>query len=268
MNQRRILITGASSGIGEGLITEWSAAQSGRTSNHFIIAARNVAKLNEIRKRCIEKNPGASIEVLELDLARPESIEKASKHLLESSGVDIVVHNAGISQRSLAKDTEMSVYRSLMDVNYFGTIDLTLKLLPSMLKRGSGQFVVVTSLAGKFGTPMRSGYAGAKHALHGFFESLRAEVYDAGVRVTMVCPGFVRTNISLVALTGDGSQQGKMDDVQDAGMAPDAFARKMIAAIEAQKEEVYIGGKEVMGVYLKRFSPNLFSRLIRRAKVV
>lgn len=260
MKKPRVLITGASSGIGEGLIQEWAK----RGTHDFVIAARTVSKLVEIQKR----NPSASIEVLELDLGSSASIEHAARTLLSQGGVDIVVHNAGISQRALVKDTSLDVDRSLMEVNYFGTVHLTKLLLPSMIARRSGQFVVVTSLAGKFGTPMRSGYAGSKHALHGFFDSLRAETYDAGIRVTMVCPGFVKTNLSFVALTGDGSKQGKMDDVQDAGMLPEVFARKMIAAIEAEKEEVYIGGKEVLGVYLKRFFPSFFSRLIRRAKVV
>lgn len=262
--KKRVLITGASSGIGEGLIREWIK------SDHyqFVIAARSVSKLNEIKNQCLKIQPSASIEVLELDLSQPSSLEKGAAHLLATGGVDIVVHNAGISQRALAKDTTVDVDRALMETNYFGTVLLTKLLLPSMLARKSGQFVVVTSLAGKFGTAMRSGYSASKHALHGFFESMRAEVYDAGIRITFVCPGFVKTNLSFVALTGDGSKQGKMDDVQNAGMAPDVFARKMIAAIEAQKEEVNIGGKEVLGVYLKRFAPGLFSRIIRKAKVV
>jgi dehydrogenase/reductase SDR family protein 7B len=260
MKKPRVLITGASSGIGEGLIREW--AKQG--THDFVIAARTVSKLVEIQKQY----PSVSIEVLELDLGHAASIEAAARSLLAKGGVDIVVHNAGISQRALVKDTSLDVDRSLMEVNYFGTVHLTKLLLPSMVARRSGQFVVVTSLAGKFGTPMRSGYAASKHALHGFFDSFRAETYDSGIRVTMVCPGFVKTNLSFVALTGDGSKQGKMDDVQGAGMLPDVFARKMIAAIEAEKEEVYIGGKEVLGVYLKRFFPTFFSRLIRRAKVV
>jgi short-subunit dehydrogenase len=114
---------------------------------------------------------------------------------------------------------------------------------------------------------MRSSYAASKHALHGFFDSLRAELGHTPIQVTLICPGFVRTNVSLNALTGDGSRQNKMDDATDKGMQPERLARKILRAIEQGKEEAYFGGKEVLGVYLKRFFPRYFSRLIKKAKV-
>ena len=131
-----------------------------------------------------------------------------------------------------------------------------------------GHFVTITSLTGKFGSPLRSTYAASKHALHGFFDSLRAELVDTPIKVTLVCPGYVRTNISLNALTGSGQQQGSMDEATNNGLLPEVVAQRILTAIERGKEEVYFGGKEILGVYLKRFFPRYFSRLIARTKVV
>jgi short-subunit dehydrogenase len=120
---------------------------------------------------------------------------------------------------------------------------------------------------GHIGTPLRSAYAASKHALHGFFDSLKAEVWGDGIRVTMICPGFVHTQVSINALTGDGSPQGKMDRAQEQGMSAEECARRMARAILRGKDEVLIGGKERFAVYLYRFFPGLFHRLIRRLAV-
>jgi short-subunit dehydrogenase len=154
-----------------------------------------------------------------------------------------------------------------MAVNYFGTITLTKALLPNMLMHQLGHIVTITSLTGKFGSPFRSSYAASKHALHGFFDSLRAELNDAHIKVTLICPGFIRTNVSRNALTGDGSRLGTMDEATDKGMDPKRLAYKILDAIEKGKEEAYIGGKEVLGVYLKRFFPRRFSKILLKAKV-
>jgi short-subunit dehydrogenase len=157
-----------------------------------------------------------------------------------------------------------------MEVDYFGTIALTKYLLPHFLKRKSGHYVTVSSVMGKLGTPYRSGYAAAKHALHGFFDSLRAEVWkeNKNISVTLICPGWIRTNITMHALTGSGEKLNQMDPSTSRGMDANLFAKKMVRAIEKKKEEVYIGGsKEVFAIYLKRFWPGLFSRIVRKANV-
>jgi short-subunit dehydrogenase len=154
-----------------------------------------------------------------------------------------------------------------MNVNYFGTLAVTKAVLPGMLTHQLGHIVTITSLTGKFGTPYRSAYAASKHALHGFFDSLRAELGDTRIKITLVCPGFIRTNVSINALTGSGDKLGTMDEATDKGMSPERLAYKILAAIERGDEEVYIGGKEVLGVYLKRLFPGYFSRLIRKARV-
>ncbi|HRI10109.1 MAG TPA: SDR family NAD(P)-dependent oxidoreductase, partial [Nannocystaceae bacterium] len=181
--------------------------------------------------------------------------------------VDVLVNNAGLSQRSLALDTDLEVDRRLMTINYLGTVALTKAALPAMIERRAGQVVVVTSLVGKIGSPLRSGYAASKHALHGFFESLRAELHGSGVGVTMVLPGYIRTELPMHALVGDGSAQGRMDRAQLEGMAAERCARKIARAIARRRAEVVIGGREVAGVYVHRLFPALFRWLLPRVRV-
>ena len=155
----------------------------------------------------------------------------------------------------------------IMTINYLGTVAVTKSVLPEMIERGSGQVVTITSLVGKFGTPLRSGYAASKHALHGFFDSLRAEVHDQGVDILLVCPGFIQTEISRHALAGNGDNHGTMDSAQENGMDPGVFVKKLIAVMGSNKEEVCIGGKETYGVLIKRFFPGWFSKMIRNVSV-
>jgi short-subunit dehydrogenase len=206
--------------------------------------------------------------ILPLDLASSADFpEKVATAISFFGQVDMVLHNGGISQRSLIKDTLLEVDRRLMEVNYFGTVALTKAILPHFLARKKGQFGVITSLVGKFGSPFRSSYAGAKHALHGFFDTLRAEHHQDGISVTLICPGFIRTQVSINAVTGDGTPLGEMDQAQDQGMSPEACAKQIYRVMKSKKEEVYIGGKETLAVYLKRFLPGLFSKILRTAKV-
>jgi len=256
-----VLITGASSGIGEGLALEWAK----RKTHYLIVAARSLDRLQTLAKSCSEYSETLAVS---LDLESPDSVAFFVARLKELKIIPkVVVHNAGISQRSLVVDTELAVVRRLMEVNYFGTIHLTLKLLPLMIENQGGTFIVVTSLVGKFGSPLRSAYSASKHALHGYFDSLRAELGGKGIRVMMVCPGFIKTAISKNALTAQGAPQGTMDEAQAGGMSPEVFSRRLIRAYENHREEVYIGGREVFGVYLKRWIPKVFSWMIARAKV-
>jgi short-subunit dehydrogenase len=144
---------------------------------------------------------------------------------------------------------------------------LSKALLPHFLERKSGHFVVITSLMGKFGAPMRSAYSAAKHGLHGFFETIRAESWRENVKVTLICPGYVRTNVSVNALTGDGHKQGTMDEATDQGMKPEDLAKKIAKAVRQEKLEAVYGGKETIAVYLKRFFPGILAKVLRTAKV-
>jgi len=176
--------------------------------------------------------------------------------------VDVLVNNGGISQRGTAAETEMEVVRRIMEVNFFGAVQLTKAVLPSMIERQQGHVVVVSSVVGKFGTPLRSSYAASKHALHGWFDSLRAEVYDDGIGVTLACPGFVKTNVASNALYPDGTPLG--EEAEEKGIPPSDCADAIADAIEQNTAEFTVGGWETIGVYLKRFVPRLFRRFIRR----
>jgi short-subunit dehydrogenase len=256
-----IWITGASSGIGRALAIELSNQDA-----LLIISARSKVALEVVKKSC--KNP-SNVWVLPLDLEVHSSFIKITSTAIQIFGrIDILVNNGGISQRSLAIETNISVDKRIMEVNYTGTVALTKTILPHFIENKKGQFVVTTSMVGLIGTPLRSSYAASKHALHGFFDSLRAEVYDYNIAVTLICPGFVSTNISMNALTGDGTSQQKMDTATANGISPERFAKLMAKAIYSKKEEAYIAGfKEKLGVYVKRWFPRVFSVMIRKLKV-
>lgn len=257
--QQVVWITGASAGIGEALALEFA-----RAGARLVLSARNVAELERVGAACAP----AEVLVLPLDLADSSSFADSAAQVLAHYGrLDVLVNNGGISQRSLALDTSLDVHRRLMETNYFGTVALTKAVLPHLIGQGRGQVVVVSSLVGKFGSPYRSAYAASKHALHGFFDSLRAEIWQTGVGITIICPGFVRTGVSINALTADGSPQRTMDEATEHGLAPAELARRAVRAIARRQDEVYIGGRETLGVYLKRFVPSLFNRVLRKAQV-
>jgi short-subunit dehydrogenase len=257
---KTVWITGASSGIGKAAAQEF--AKEGAT---LILSSRNKESLQALRTELPNPN---NVFVLPLDLAKSEEMPaKVDEALRMVSKIDVVVHSGGISQRSLAIDTSMEVNRQVMEIDYFGTISLTLALLPHFVKNQSGQFVVITSLMGVFSSPMRSGYCGAKHALHGYFDALRAEHQKDNITVTIVCPGFVRTNISKNAMIGTGEKQGTMDQATGAGMSAEECASKLVQGVSNHKAEIYIGGKEILAVYIKRFFPSLLRKMITKVKV-
>jgi short-subunit dehydrogenase len=207
--------------------------------------------------------------ILPLDLEEEKSFSKLIPIAIAQWGkVDILIGNGGISQRDLAENTSMEVVRRIMEKNYFGNVALSLGLLPHFLKNKKGNYAIISSVAGKTGTQYRSAYAASKHALHGFYDSLRAETYDRGIRVSIICPGYVKTNVSVNALEGSGNAHNKMDDVQAKGLDPMDVAMKIQRAIEMNQEEVVIGGfQEHMGALLKRFFPSFLSWKLRSAKV-
>jgi short-subunit dehydrogenase len=258
---KTIWITGASSGIGKAMALAFS-----NQGANLILSARNEEKLNEVKQECLYPE---QVEVLPLDLTNYNSFkEKTNTALTFFDGIDFLINSGGISQRALAKDTELNVDRAIFETNFFGTIGLTKAILPHFLNKKSGQIVIISSVVGKIGTPLRSSYSGSKHALHGFFDSLRAELYDDNISVTLICPGFVNTNVSMNALTGDGSKQNKLDNATAKGLKPDEFAKIALKAIAQKRQEIVIGGfKEKLAVYVKRFFPGLLSNIIRKANV-
>ncbi len=256
-----VWITGASSGIGEALtyaLSEYGAK--------LIISSRREDELMRVKFKC--RGDQTDIHVLPLDLAKTDTLNQKAKEAIGLFGhIDYLINNGGISQRSYASDTKLDVVRKVMEINFFGTVALTKAVLPSMLERKDGHIVVTSSVMGKFGTRLRSTYAASKHALHGYFDSLRQEVYNNNIKVTLVCPGFIKTNVTINALEGDGKQLGTMGRGQEQGMEPDVFAEKLIPKLLKGKEEIYIGGKEVWGVYLKRLAPRLLHKILRNSEV-
>ena len=259
LKNKKVWITGASSGIGRALTLELATLGA-----NIIISSRRREDLQEVKNACPEPD---RIRVTPMDLSDHAAIAGIVDQVLEDGPVDILINNGGISQRSKAMDTQFEVDKKIMSVNYFGTVALTKALLPSMISRKEGHVVVISSVTGKVGTPHRSGYAASKHALHGYFDALRAEHHDDNIAVTLICPGFIQTNISMNALTGDGSPQNTMDTKTSQGLTPEALAKKVVKAIKKRRREVYIGGSEILAIYVKRFFPGLMARIIRKIKV-
>lgn len=258
-----VWITGASSGIGEALAYEW-----GESGARLILSSNEPDELNRVVEECRRRNYQAVS--LFLDLADTASMaQKAAEAQGLWGCVDILVNNGGISQRSMAKDTLIEVDRKIMEIDYFGHIALTKAVLPHMTGRGSGHIVVTTSVAGLIALPLRSAYCAAKHALHGFFETLRAEVYDEGIRVTLAAPSAVRTEISIKALTENGGRFKRMDSQIDKGITPAQCARAIVRATAQKKALIVLGkGQGKWGVYVYRYFPGLYRILVRRAEVL
>ncbi len=255
-----IWITGASSGIGEAC-----AYQLAKEHACLILTARNTDKLTQISEKCIAL--GGTCKILPYDLSDIEGIPALVKNALSLYGrIDIMYNNAGISQRAKAGDTLFEVDKKIMDLNFFAPVLITKLLLPEMIKNGGGTFVTTTSISGRFGFPLRSAYSSSKHALYGFFETVLAEYYNDNIRVVMVCPGRVKTNISFYALEQNGKQHGQMDAGQAGGISSEKAAKKIVRAIQKQKPEVLVGGKELLMVYFKRFIPALNRKLARNIK--
>ncbi len=255
-----VWITGASSGIGEALVQAFV-----KEGAILVLSSRNVVELNRVKTKLNLQEQSSLI--LPLDLANTANKDELTKIVISRFGrIDILINNGGISQRALTLDTSIETDRKIMEVNFFGTIALTKSVLPYMLKQKSGNIIVMSSIAGKFGFYLRSSYSASKHALHGFFESLRMEIYNDNVKVLIVCPGKIKTNISVNALTGDGRKHNRMDQNTDQGISAEECAKQILNGIRSNKEELLIGGKELKAVWVKRFFPNLFSKMIRKQK--
>ncbi len=254
-----VWITGASSGIGEALAQALSAAGA-----MLVLSSRRKEELERVRKGCT--NPG-NTKIVTLDLLDTASLAGKTKEAVNAFGqIDIMVHNGGISQRSMVQETGMDVQRKVMEVDYFSYVELTNHLLPHFIQRNSGHFVIISSVMGKIGTPMRSAYAAAKHALHGFFDCLRAEVFSKNIQVSIITPGYIRTNVTMNAVKGDGTAVAEMGHDIANGLPADKAALQIMKAIKAGKFEAYVGknGKERLALFVGRFAPNLLQKMVRK----
>jgi short-subunit dehydrogenase len=259
-NNKVAWITGASSGIGEALTYELV-----KLGAKVIISARRQDQLQRVQQQA-----GAQqVYVLPLDLEAAPTLEAKVQEALSAFGqIDIMVHNGGISQRSYVNETLPAVQRKVMEVDYFSYIEITRLLLPHWQQRKTGHVVVVSSVMGKVGTPMRSAYAGAKHALHGFFDCLRTEVWKDNIKVTIIMPGYIRTNVSMNAVTAQGEKLNKLGKNIGDGYPADKTARQILSAVEKGKFEKYVGrpfSKEWLAIHLMRLFPTMAIKIFRKA---
>ncbi|EGN74305.1 short-chain dehydrogenase [Idiomarina sp. A28L] len=252
INGKTIWLTGASSGIGLAL-AETLANEGAK----LILTARSVAKLEQLAQRL----PGEHI-VFPLDLSNPEAAFEQSQALVAKETIDILINNAGVSQRSSVLETDLTVYRQLMEIDYFSVVALSKAVLPQMTARKQGHVVTIASVAGKVGSKLRSGYSGAKFGVIGFMDCARAEMAEHNVQFTTICPGFVRTQVSHNALTGDGSKLNQEDPDITGGISPEECAAAIIKAIEQNRSEVIVGkGLSKLAPTLQRFFPNLVRKI-------
>ncbi len=255
-----VWITGASSGIGEEL-----AYALAREGSFLVLSARNKEKLEQVKVECLEST--AKCWVNQVDLSGNQQLDAVVKTVLVQTGrIDVLINNAGRSQRSLAKETPPEIDRNIMELNFFSVVELTKLVLPQMLKNGSGHIVVVSSISGKLGFPMRTAYSASKHALQGYFESLRTELANDNIKVTIVSPGRIKTNISVNAVTKDGSPYNIMDEGQANGMNAALCAAKIVKAIKKERKELLVGKTEILMVHIRRFLPSLYYKLVTRIK--
>ena len=254
---RTVWITGASSGIGEALAKAFSVLGA-----NLVLSARREDALQQVALACA---PAPTL-VLPLDVtdeaAMPDAVARVKERF---SSIDLLINNAGISQRSTALDTQMQTYRSIFDVDVFGQIALTKEVLPVMVEQGSGHIAVTASVAGKIGVPFRTGYCAAKHAVMGFFDALRAEVAHLNISVTTIVPGFIHTSIADNAVAGDGTTFTGVDRDIKGGMSADACADVIIRGLSKQKPEIAVGkGLEMHTLWIKRLFPNVLIKIMRK----
>ncbi len=258
---KTVIITGATSGIGKAL-----ALQIADKDVHLILAARRVNELNEIKEECILK--GALCTPLFIDLSSPDSIGEFSKKVTELvDKVDVLINNAGISQRSLAAETSIEVDRTIMETNFFGQVGLTKSLWPLINNSSQANIVIISSVAGSFGFPLRSAYSASKHALEGFFESWLLENENPKIRFTTVSPGRIRTNISYSALKSDGTAHQQLDKGQEKGISAEICAQKIVNGIAHNRRKVYIAHQEMVLVALRKLVPPFFFGLVKKMKL-
>ena len=257
-NNQVVWITGASSGIGEALALEF-AGQGAR----LILSARNQDRLNEVKSKCDAIAGTDNSLVLPMDITDESSLVSKVESVKNWGGrIDMLINNAGISQRSSCLETEMSTYRTLFEVDVFGQIALTKAVLPIMLEQGSGHFVATSSVSGKIGVPFRTGYCAAKHAVMGFFDALRTEVDHHNIKVTTITPGYIRTPISANAIVGDGSAYGQEDNEIRGGMEVAECANVIVKGLMRAKPEISVGnGFEMNALWLKRYFPKFLMKM-------
>lgn len=258
LSERVVWITGASSGLGEAL-----ARECARRGALLVLSGRRRAELERVAASCA--GAADTPMILPLDVTRPQEFAPAAVRVQGTwRRIDVLINNAGVSQRALVTETLPAVERAILEVNFFGAAGLSRAVLPVMQAQKSGAIVAISSVMGHVGTPKRAAYAAAKHAVQGWFDSLREEVRGDGIRVLVASPGYVLTHISENALRGDGSSAGPRAAPEARGIPPERAATAIVAALVAERDEVVIGGRETWAIWLHRISPALYRWALRR----
>jgi len=256
-NGKTIWITGASSGIGEALAYALSAAGA-----NLVLSARRTSELERVKTSCAHPE---KIDIVPLDLSSHESVNSAiSACLSRHDRIDMLFNNGGISQRAEALNTDLEIVRRVMEIDFFSNIELSRAVALHMKEHGGGHIIITSSLMGKWGFYLRSAYAAAKHALHGYYDSMRMEVEPFNIRITLLTPGFIASEISKHALNDKGESTGEMDNNQATGMSTEQCAQEILRGVAAGKTEFGIGGKELLGLKLHRFVPAIFEKILRK----
>jgi len=256
-DNKKVWIVGASSGIGQAL-----AIAINRLGGFVILSGRNKAALENTQN--ILQYPKQS-GILPLDLTNLSLLEQAiSQYESTFQKVDVLIHSGGISQRSLALDTTLDSTELIFKSNFLGQIPITQYVAKKMTQQQSGKIIIITSFTGKWGFYLRSSYAASKHALHGYYDSLRMEIENDGVQIHLVTPGFIATDISKNAIDSNGNATGEMDKNQSDGISPQLCAQQILKGIEREKKEFGVGGKELKALWIHQYFPNLFQKLLRK----
>lgn len=255
MQQKVVLITGASSGIGRAL-----AFAFGREGASIVICARKTDALNVVSRELQQ----AGID--NLAITADVSIEADVKTLIDQAvahygRLDILINNAGITMRSLVIDADPEVFRTVMDINFMGTVYATHYALPHILK-AKGSVVGISSIAGYRGLPVRAGYSASKFAMNGFLEALRTEMLYSGVHVLTACPGFTTSNIRVAALDASGQAAGESVRDESDMMSADECAQHILNAVKKRKRELILTMQGKLTVFLNKWLPSLTDRLV------
>lgn len=254
-NDKVIWVTGASSGIGEALVKAFAAAGS-----RVVASSNNIQELKRVAAE--SAGGGERVTIAPFDLADTAEIEQVVNEVIErEERVDLLINIGGISQRALLIESPMWLDRKIMEINYFGTIALTRALLPHMVAAGGGHVAATSSITGRFGFPLRSAYSASKQALHGFFETLLLEHRKDNIKVSVIIPGRVQTDISLHALTATGREHGEMDAGQKGGITTERAAQQIMRGLRRNHREILVGSHELLMLWIRRCLPALFFRL-------
>nr|WP_262895338.1 SDR family oxidoreductase [Penaeicola halotolerans] len=257
LKDKVVIITGATSGIGQA-----TAHEFGKAGAKIVITGRSRVKLDETLVS-LQREGIDCLAVLADAASEQDNIRMAQEVMAQYGHIDILINNAGISMRALFEDLELSVFKQVIDVNFYGTVYATKYCLPYILA-SKGSVVAVSSINGYRGTPARTAYTASKYAINGFMESLRTEVMKRGVNVMVISPGFTTSNIRNNALTADGKSQGESPREESKMMSAEDVAKEIYSAVKRRKRQVVLTGEGKLAVFLNKWIPGIMDHVVYR----